>query len=653
MEDDLKKAETKIGELTDYLLKNSADEGLEGVLASYDEKMKQWEKADAQRSQAEEKRAAYAGTQERLIKQIEELKKQRDEAEQALYSLVSSKYLLVADILRRDLKPGSVCPVCGKEYVSNNDADRKEMHVYPQTGLDEEQGQVAADISALVEDLETKKKDVESAEGKLRDAEQGIKIAEQDADAGKAAMEALLAECNALLQPWGKKADGQTSGADFEEIKKELSERKDRYKTTTGELEKIKLESEAKKAEISSVDLKRLQENEEIADRDLRQAEAEYQKLEKDRRDLFGTQSVDEIESAFDADIRKKELEKKETEKNLQEMINKCDVKQAEIKGLAEQNKKLEQTQSELEKSFREKLMKNKFSSEGEFLSCLRSEETVNELKGKTKEYEHKKTVAETTYENAKKAVEALRAESLTRESGEELNEKKNRLEELKTEGNQKLGGLEEQLRRDDRNKKDWSEADAKLQKLGADAEIYDRINKMLGVKDGADFEVFVQGIAMASLLGKANAYLQGIIPQYCLVQRAENSVDFIVHETMDDLTVIKREVTNFSGGEKFIISLSLALAMAEFAGRKGGVQCIFLDEGFGTLSGAPLQDAINALKKLQNTGKMLGIITHIDAVIQEFNRIEAVRVGEKSILSGPGVHYTEAHGKQRKKKAK
>lgn len=170
----------------------------------------------------------------------------------------------------------------------------------------------------------------------------------------------------------------------------------------------------------------------------------------------------------------------------------------------------------------------------------------------------------------------------------------------------------------------------------------------MLGKKDGSDFEVFVQGIAMRSLLEKANVYLMSIIPQYRLEQKSEYSIDFIVVETMGDLTEVKREVRNFSGGEKFIISLSLALAMAEFAGQNGDVECIFLDEGFGTLSGNPLSDAINALKRLSSTGKMLGIITHIDAVINEFNKIEAKKTGEKSTLSGPGVVYMD-----RRKKAK
>ena len=166
----------------------------------------------------------------------------------------------------------------------------------------------------------------------------------------------------------------------------------------------------------------------------------------------------------------------------------------------------------------------------------------------------------------------------------------------------------------------------------------------MLGVKSGADFEVFVQSIAMRSLLGKANEYLSNILPQYTLIQKendnGEKTADFDVREDYIDGTVKDRSIQNFSGGEKFIISLSFALAIAEFAGKNGSVDSIFLDEGFGTLSGQPLKDAIDALKKLSNTGKMLGIITHVEPVIQEFMQIEAKKIGDRSVLKGPGIYF-------------
>ena len=59
----------------------------------------------------------------------------------------------------------------------------------------------------------------------------------------------------------------------------------------------------------------------------------------------------------------------------------------------------------------------------------------------------------------------------------------------------------------------------------------------------------------------------------------------------------------------------SLALALADF-GQHLGVSTLFIDEGFGTLSGKPLQNAINTLKSLHGkAGRQVGIISHREEI--------------------------------------
>ncbi|MDE5613243.1 MAG: hypothetical protein K2I74_01160, partial [Treponemataceae bacterium] len=79
---------------------------------------------------------------------------------------------------------------------------------------------------------------------------------------------------------------------------------------------------------------------------------------------------------------------------------------------------------------------------------------------------------------------------------------------------------------------------------------------------------------------------------------------------------------------------------VSEFASRNVRVDSLFLDEGFGTLSGDLLTEAINALKNLQKDGKMLGIITHVQDVINEIDqRIEVRQTsGGHSVLAGSGI---------------
>src|SRR5690606_3079464 len=71
------------------------------------------------------------------------------------------------------------------------------------------------------------------------------------------------------------------------------------------------------------------------------------------------------------------------------------------------------------------------------------------------------------------------------------------------------------------------------------------------------------------------------------------------------------------SGGETFLASLSLALALAEQVGQlaaRGSTkrEALFLDEGFGTLDSDTLDAVAAAIQELGSTGRMVGIVTHV-----------------------------------------
>ena len=68
-----------------------------------------------------------------------------------------------------------------------------------------------------------------------------------------------------------------------------------------------------------------------------------------------------------------------------------------------------------------------------------------------------------------------------------------------------------------------------------------------------------------------------------------------------------------FFDGEKFIISLSLALALSDLASSNVRIDSLFIDEGFGTLDSNTLETVISTLETLQSQGKMIGIISHVE----------------------------------------
>ena len=136
-----------------------------------------------------------------------------------------------------------------------------------------------------------------------------------------------------------------------------------------------------------------------------------------------------------------------------------------------------------------------------------------------------------------------------------------------------------------------------------------------IGDKNGNKFNNFAQMLTLKHLLNFANRRLQKLHNRYHLSMPGD--------EEEDDLVVIdnhmgneRRSVKTLSGGETFIISLSLALGLSDLASRDIKIESLFVDEGFGTLDPETLEEAIDTLEQLQaDSSKMVGIISHVDSL--------------------------------------
>jgi DNA repair protein SbcC/Rad50 len=76
-----------------------------------------------------------------------------------------------------------------------------------------------------------------------------------------------------------------------------------------------------------------------------------------------------------------------------------------------------------------------------------------------------------------------------------------------------------------------------------------------------------------------------------------------------------KRKVSTLSGGETFMVSLAMALALAELTRGQAEIDSLFIDEGFGTLDQESLEDVIEVLNHIQTRGLLVGIISHIKSL--------------------------------------
>jgi exonuclease SbcC len=102
----------------------------------------------------------------------------------------------------------------------------------------------------------------------------------------------------------------------------------------------------------------------------------------------------------------------------------------------------------------------------------------------------------------------------------------------------------------------------------------------------------------------------------------------------LDAYTGDQREISSLSGGETFQASLALALGVADSVqGHTGGVHldALFIDEGFGMLDPDNLQLAMDELDRLHEWGRMIGIISHVEALR------EHIRCGIEVLASDRG----------------
>lgn len=120
--------------------------------------------------------------------------------------------------------------------------------------------------------------------------------------------------------------------------------------------------------------------------------------------------------------------------------------------------------------------------------------------------------------------------------------------------------------------------------------------------------------ILIDKLIDQTNKILEKISGRYYL--RSATSEHGLALEIEDSKQLnVRRQPKSLSGGESFVLSLALALGLAEIANSGKAIESLFLDEGFGNLDPEALYLAMNALEGLKIQGKTVGVISHVEGV--------------------------------------
>jgi exonuclease SbcC len=168
------------------------------------------------------------------------------------------------------------------------------------------------------------------------------------------------------------------------------------------------------------------------------------------------------------------------------------------------------------------------------------------------------------------------------------------------------------------------ADADARARRAAAlaqlaaaehDAEIDRVLGQVIGSHDGKLFRSFAQSLTLDGLLAVANSHLEELAPRYQLERVPKHDLELQVIDR--DLGNEIRSVQSLSGGESFLVSLALALGLSSMSAHDVRVRTLLIDEGFGTLDPATLDSALAVLDALQATGRQVGVISHVSALVE------------------------------------
>ena len=205
-------------------------------------------------------------------------------------------------------------------------------------------------------------------------------------------------------------------------------------------------------------------------------------------------------------------------------------------------------------------------------------------------------------------------------------------LETSRRQLSEQLGAQRALLTRDEQARQNQQTLIAQIAAQTTESDLWQRLDSLIGSATGSKFRKFAQGLTLDHLLHLANTHLARLHGRYLLRRKSTGELELDIVDSWQG--EVARDTRTLSGGESFLVSLALALSLSDLVSHKTSIDSLFLDEGFGTLDADTLEIALNALDTLNASGKMIGVISHVEGMKE---RIPA----QIRVERGGGVGYS------------
>ena len=333
------------------------------------------------------------------------------------------------------------------------------------------------------------------------------------------------------------------------------------------------------------------------------------------------------------ADIRKWEQDKETAAAQLRKAGADLSASQAACRNAEERREELVKKYRETESVLKEASDKAGFQSLDECKEWYKKKDTEESVRKTLEQYRA----------DRKSTEERIKAEEQATAGKERpdmlaLNEKSKALQDQLKKASERAAALKERTETLQKAVSDARAIEKELEDLrkeeGLIRGLYDLTS---GKKTRITLERYVLGTLLDDVANAANLRLLSMSRRRYSLHRMTDESGLgkggLSLEVSDSFTGRSRPANTLSGGETFLASLSLALGLADVVqSRQGGVRLdtMFIDEGFGTLDPDSLNSAMNTLIDLQNTGRMVGIISHVPELEERIDARLRVTPAEK-----------------------
>lgn len=347
------------------------------------------------------------------------------------------------------------------------------------------------------------------------------------------------------------------------------------------------------------------------------QAETLLQQQKQQRQTLFGDIQVIEARQLLRQQQQQVELAQQNASQALQQAQSQLNLMSGELTGLKQQQQQNQQRATEAQAELQLALASSEFEDEDALTTALLSEEERQRLQQLKQQLSERQQQANIRQQQASEALEQLihscpAGVSQTSELAILQQQSEQILAQLKA-NTLRQGELRNQLESDTVRRGNQHSLFEQIKQSQQQYDDWSYLNHLIGSKEGDKFRKFAQGLTLDHLVYLANNQLSRLHGRYQLQRKTSDALELQVVDTWQADAI--RDTRTLSGGESFLVSLALALALSDLVSHKTSIDSLFLDEGFGTLDAETLDTALDALDSLNASGKTIGVISHVEAM--------------------------------------